>query len=108
MPVDEEDLVDEEADGPEDLDEEDLEDLDDDDDDVVADDLDGDDVLDVDEVLVPVVTDEPKVAVAKVPRDDDEDEAGDAEDRGETRPKVLLEQPGEVVCQSYFLVKHST
>ncbi len=131
MPEDELDKeIDDEADVPEDLDEEDLEVLDDDDEVV-------DDTVVDDEELDPV---EPIVDVKPVPRDDDddddeededdsddveasldvilkermvvtddeddEDEATDGEDRGDSPLKVLPKQPGEFVCQSCFLVKH--
>jgi hypothetical protein len=40
--------------------------------------------------------------------DEDEEETPDAEERGDGSTKVLPKRPGEFVCQSCFLLKHSS
>jgi hypothetical protein len=138
MPTDDldDDLLDEQADLPEDLDEADLEDLEDDDDEVIDDEVIDDDSLD-EENIDDVADIEAKVGreeeeeededededsddveasldvilkerLVVVDDDDDEDdeEIGDPDERGDSPQRVLPKQPGEFVCQSCFLVKH--
>src|ERR1700722_4137987 len=130
------DLLDEDADAPEDLDEDDLDELDEDDDEDL--DVDGDDEVDADaeEAGVPVEDRAPlkpavedddeeegddedddveasldvilkeRMVVNDDEDDDDDDETPDGDERGARPLKVLPKQPGEFVCQSCFLVKH--
>ncbi len=139
MPADDDiepDDLDDELEGPEDLDEADLEDLDEDDlidEEVLDDDADLavlDDEDEVVEVPVAVVPDEDeddddeeepepdeieatldeilkeRLVVVDEEDDDEEEETSDTDDRGDAVGKVLPKQPGEFVCQSCFLVKH--
>ena len=125
-------LLEEDESGPEDLEEPDLEEIPDED--LLDDDLDVvvvDDLPDIAEVGTPVVVpatgddedeeeeedeaDEDDVEASLdvilkeklvVADEEDNDETADQEERADTTTKVLPKRPDEFVCQSCFLVKH--
>ena len=58
------------------------------------------------EASLDVILKERLVVVDDDDADEDEEDVGDPDERGDSPLRVLPKQPGEFVCQSCFLVKH--